>query len=98
MAVVPGEIERQLLGEAGEAVRHQDQPPRALGFERSNTALDHREAPVFPHGPEPVFDSVSPTPPSESLLRELRALVGNDVSGLRACSPESCFEESPNNV
>ena len=89
MVVVRGDVERQFLLKAAEAVRNQDQPSRALGFERSNAPFDHREAPVFPHGPEPVSDSVTPTPPSESLLSELRALVGDKASRPRSRLPKS---------
>jgi hypothetical protein len=85
---VPSAVECQLLLEFSAAVRNQNQPSCALGFECANAALDHRQAPVFPHGPESVLDSVAPAPPSESLLSELRALVGDKPKGLVACASE----------
>jgi len=40
VAVVPGEVERQLVLERGEVKRDQDQTPRALGLDGSDAALD----------------------------------------------------------
>jgi hypothetical protein len=48
VAVVPEEVERQLVLEGGEAVGDQDQTPRALGFDGSDTAFDHRQTPILP--------------------------------------------------
>src|SRR4030095_2619005 len=96
VSVVPGEIERQLLLEACEAVRNQDQPSRALGFERAHAALNHRQAPVLSQCPKPMSNSVVTAPAPESLLRELRSLVGDDVGRSIACSPECSLEVSSN--
>lgn len=95
VAVVPGEVERQLVLECGEAVRDQDQTSRALGFECSHASLDHRQAPIFSHGPEPVLDAVALTPPSESLLNELNALVGDKLKRLVACASEKSLKKLP---
>jgi hypothetical protein len=89
VAIVPGEVERQLLLESGEAVRNQDQPSRALGFERSHASLDHRQAPILPQSTESMLNTPPPAPPPECLGGELNASVRNDVPGLLACFPKS---------
>src|SRR5262245_23056726 len=95
MAVVPSEVERQLLLESGEAVRNQNQASRALGFERSHAALNHRQAPMLVERPESVLDSPASTTPSKSPRTELFASVGNEVPWSRSRSPKSPLEKSP---
>jgi len=96
VAVVPGEVERQLLLESGEAVRNQEQPSGALGFERSHAALDHRQAPMFIQCPESVLDSPVRTKPSKPFCLELLRLVGNQVPWSHSRSPENPLEKFPN--
>src|SRR5436309_1997232 len=88
VAVVPGEVELQLLFESGETVRNQDQPSRALGFERSHASLNHRQAPMLVERSEPEFNSPTPAPPPESLRKELLAPVENEVPGCLPRVPE----------
>ena len=80
VAVVPGEVEGEFLLEFGEAARDQDQTSRALGFERSHAALDHRQAPMLVERSEAELNPPTPTPPPESLRKELLAPVGDEVT------------------
>jgi hypothetical protein len=95
VAVVPGEVERQLVLECGQAERDDAQAPGAFALDRSDRTLNHRQAPIFSQSPESMPNPVAPAPAPESLLRELRSLVGNEVSGLLTSSAEGFFEESP---
>src|SRR6185369_9872892 len=67
LAIVPGEVERQLLLESREAVGNQDQPSRALGFERPHASLDHRQASMLVERSEAELNAPTSTPPPESL-------------------------------
>ena len=93
---MPGEVEHQLLLEPGEAVRNEDQPSRAFGFECSHAALDHRQASMLVERSEPGLNSPTPTPPSESSRNELLAPVGNEVPWPRSRFPEDPREEFSN--
>src|SRR6266581_1575857 len=74
VAIIPGEIQRQLVLERGEAERDQGQTPRAFGLDGSDAPLNHRQAPVLPHRSETMANAVTATPPPESLRDELSAL------------------------
>ena len=87
MTIVPREVERQLLLELGETVGNQDQPSGALRLHGSDTPLDNRKASVLANRTEPVRDASPPTPPPESLLSELRALVREEMFGRLADPP-----------
>jgi len=56
------------------------QQPRALVLHRSDEPLDHRDAAVLADGSESLLDAATTTPPAELLLRELNAVVGDEVS------------------
>src|SRR6266571_9583003 len=94
--VEPRAVERQLVLEGGEAIRDQDQPPRTLGLDGSDAALDHRQAPILPQSSESMPNAPVTAPPPESLLDELRALVGNEAPRLLTRAPECSLEKSPN--
>src|SRR5436309_1857734 len=96
VAVVPGEVEHQLLLKPGEAVRNEDQPSRAFGSECSHAALDHRQASMLVERSEPELNSPTPTPPSESSRNELLAPVGNEVPGCLPHVPGKPPKEFPN--
>src|SRR5262245_40948004 len=78
LGVVPVRVNRQLSSELVSPVRDQ-QPPRALGFHRTDEPLDDRDTSVLPDGPESVADSRSATPPAERSCDELDSLVGDQV-------------------
>jgi len=66
---------------------------RFLELGGSNAPLDHCQAAVLPQCSEPVLHAVALTPPSESLLDELRALVGDKAKRLVACTPEESLKQ-----
>jgi hypothetical protein len=96
VAIVPIHVERQLVFEGGQPVWDEDEPPRALRFDRANVALDDRQAPILPQRTKTMLNPSAAAPPSESLLSELSTLVGDEVSRRLSCFPESIAEKSPN--
>ena len=83
-AAEPGEVERQLALECDQAERDSAQTSGAFALDRSDPALNHCQAPTFSQSPESMPNPVVTAPAPESLLRELRALVRDEVS--RRCS------------
>jgi hypothetical protein len=83
-AVVPGEVERQLVLECCQAERDDAQTPGAFALDRSDPALDHRQAPILPQRSETMPNPVVTTPAPESFLSELSTLVCDEVNGPRS--------------
>ena len=79
VAVVPSEVELEFAFECHESIGNESQPTRALGFDGSNTPLDHRQAPILPRRPEVTPNAVATTPP-EFLFGELLVIVEDEVS------------------
>ena len=96
VAVVPGEVQRQLLLEPGEAIRDEYQPSRTLGFERSHASLDYSQTPMLVERSEAELNSPTPAPPSKSLRKELLAPVGNEVPGCLSRVTKKPLKEAPN--
>src|SRR5712692_2834422 len=94
VAVVPGEVEKQLPLHDSETVRNQNQSPRALVLDGADAALDHGEAAIASDGAEPLADAATATPALELPGDELAALVGDEVPGLMA--PEQALQKPPN--
>src|SRR5947209_18905398 len=84
VAVVPGDVERQLLLDGDETVRDQNQSPGALVLDGSDAALDHGEAAVRADGRESLPDAGRVPPALELPGGELAALVGHRVPRLMA--------------
>jgi hypothetical protein len=96
VAVVPEKVERQLVLEGGEAVGDQDQTPRALDFDGSDTAFDHRQAPMLRKRSEAMLNASASAPPPESLREELFAPVRDEMPGyLSRQSVRSFLIETP---
>ncbi len=93
VAVVPVEVERQLLLEGGETVRDRDESRGALVLDGSDAALDHGEAAVLADGAEALADVSAATPASELPGDELPALVGDEIPGLMTHLPEEPLQE-----
>jgi hypothetical protein len=96
LAVVPGEVERQLVLEGGEAVGDQDQTPRALGLDGSDTAFDHRQAPMLPKRSEAMLNASASAPPLESLREELFAPVRDEMPGYLSRPPKKSIKKRTN--
>jgi len=96
VAVVPGEVERQVLPESEQTIGYENQAPGALALHGPDAPLDHREAPVLSNGPESVLNAPPTAPAVESPRRELNALISDQVSGTPRWLPESYLQESPN--
>jgi hypothetical protein len=96
VAVVPEEVERQLVLEGGEAVGDQDQTPRALGFDGSDGALDHRQAPMLAKRSEAMLNAPAPAPPLESLREELFAPVREEMLGYLPRLPKKSIKKRAN--
>ncbi len=80
--VVPVEAAKQLSPHVAAAQRDDDST-RALVLERSDEAFGNRDAAVLADGAKPRLDACALAPGLEALTPELRALVADDVLGLR---------------
>ena len=86
-----GGVRSEVL-ESGETVGDDAQSPSAFVFNCSNSALNHRQAPILSQSTESMPNPVATTPPLEPPLSELSALVGDEVVGDIARSSERSFE------
>jgi hypothetical protein len=78
MTVVPHDEKRELTSEFLAAVRD-DQPSRALVFDRPDESFDDGDTAVLTHGTESLADTVSAAPLSETSRDELLAVIGDQV-------------------
>ena len=96
VAVVPSEVELQFALERCKPIGNENQSPRALVLDGSNTPLDDCQAPVLPQSSETKLNSSTSAPAPESLRDKLLAVVRNEVVGSLPCPPEGIFEQSAN--
>jgi hypothetical protein len=78
MAVVPLDEQRELTPESRPVIRN-DELARALVLEGPDESLDDRETAVFLDGPEALSDATAAAPAPEAVIRELPAMVGNQM-------------------
>jgi len=78
MAVVPLDEEADLTAECSPIQRHEN-ATQSLPLHGSHQSFDHRDAAVLLDGPEALADATPPAPSPESLVGELRPLVGDEV-------------------
>jgi len=78
IAVVPRSKQRQLFAKGAPAAGDHDSPCATV-LHRENEPLDDGDAAVLADGTEPLTDSLSTTPLSDSSRDELLAVIGDQV-------------------
>ena len=78
MSVVPLDEEANLAPECSPIQWHENATER-LALHGPHEPLDHRDAAVFLDGPETLVNATPSAPSPESLVGELRPLVGDEV-------------------
>jgi len=93
VAVVPGQVERQLLLESGETIWDDAQTSSAFVLDRSNPALNHSQTAVFPQSTESMPNPVAVAPPPERSRGELNPLVRDEIARDGSRLLKGSFEE-----
>ena len=79
MAVVPLDEQRELTPENRPAIGN-DELARAFVLEGPDEPLNNRETAILVDRPETLMDAVSPAPAPEAAIRELPAMVGDQMT------------------
>ncbi len=79
MAVVPLDEQRKLAPQCRTVIGN-DEFARALVLDGPDESFNNRETAIFLDGPEALSDATAAAPAPEAIVRELSAMVGNQMT------------------
>src|SRR5271166_1520213 len=93
VAIVPVAEQAELSDKGSVSQGNQRQQAHALGLERADEALDHRDAPLLANGAETLADVAALAPAPQTTADELRPLIAHQVLGRLTATGDSGFQQ-----